>query len=162
VRDRARAARRGARTRARDLGGRGRAGRRFARGCSCAGARAGTTPVMAIRVLRGAVAGMPGLLLSAASAGDGSVRAAPAASQPMAFGAPLSEAPDPEFACDALPPLGGSATPPASCVFSTPLSPSDPAQGLITPVGSGTITGVRIRVGASTGPMSLVVLESEK
>jgi hypothetical protein len=102
------------------------------------------------------------LLLSAASAGAGSVPAAPASAQTITFGASLTEAPDPEFDCAALPLPGGFATPPSSCVLSTPLNPSDPTQGLITPVGTGTITGVRIRVGASTGPMSLVVLQSEK
>jgi hypothetical protein len=82
------------------------------------------------------------------------------------MGAPLTAPPDVSFGCRALPlPNGESDALPgdsSSCTWSTPANAVDPPEALTTPIGAGTITGVRIRVGALTGPMSLVILESQK
>jgi hypothetical protein len=49
----------------------------------------------------------------------------------------------------------------SSCTWTTPANSVNPSESLVTPGGTGTITTVRLRVGAVTGPMRLVVLNFE-
>jgi hypothetical protein len=84
----------------------------------------------------------------------------------ITFGAPLAQPPDVSFDCTALP-LGTGALEPAtgnasSCTWATASNPAQPSGGMTTPPGTGTVTAVRIRVGPTTGPMSLVVLEESR
>jgi hypothetical protein len=85
--------------------------------------------------------------------------------QTVTFGASLTRPPDAPFDCTA-PPLADGTTGPlagdnSSCTWSTPVNPTEPLEGLLTPAGDGTITAVRIRAGATTGPMAFVVLQAE-
>jgi hypothetical protein len=103
------------------------------------------------------------LLLAAAVPGTAAATIAPEAT---IIGAPLTRPPDADFGCPTLPlATGATETLPgdtSSCTWSTPASPANPEQGLTTPPGDGTITGIRLWVGPNTGPMSFVVLESER
>ncbi len=97
----------------------------------------------------------------------GALTLAPAAlAQTTTFGASLSEAPDVTFGCNAFPiGNGGTQTPlgnDSSCTWSTPTNPTSPTEGMLTPAGAGTITAVRLRVGPTTGPMAVVVLQVEE
>jgi hypothetical protein len=89
-----------------------------------------------------------------------------ASAQTITFGAPLTEPPDVSFDCTALPlPSGALGAPTgnnSSCTWATASNPARPSEGMTTPPGTGTVTAVRIRVGPTTGPMSLVVLEESK
>jgi hypothetical protein len=86
-----------------------------------------------------------------------------AAAQTTTFGASLSQAPDVGFDCTAFPiGNGGTQTPlgnDSSCTWSTPTNATAPSEGMLTPAGTGTIAAVRVRVGPTTGPMELVVLQ---
>lgn len=90
------------------------------------------------------------------------VLGAPSASaQTVTFGADLSQAPNATTDCTGNP--DGGLAPPhsSSCTWAEPVNPTAPSEGFVTPAGTGTITAVRIRVGATTGPMELVVLTFE-
>lgn len=91
------------------------------------------------------------LVLGAPSASAGAVT----------FGADLSQAPNTTIDCTGDPDGGFSITHPSSCTWAEPENPMAPSQGFVTPAGTGTITAVRIRVGATTGSMELVVLTFE-
>ncbi len=87
---------------------------------------------------------------------------APSASaQTVTFGADLSQAPNTTIDCTGDPDGGFAITHPSSCTWAEAENPTSPAEGFITPAGTGTITAVRIRVGATTGPMELAVLTFE-
>jgi hypothetical protein len=90
------------------------------------------------------------------------VLGAPAASaQTVTFGADLSQAPNAPLDCTGDPDGGFPITHPSSCTWAEPENPMAPSEGFVTPAGTGTITAVRIRVGATTGQMELVVLTFE-
>lgn len=84
-----------------------------------------------------------------------------ASAQTVTFGADLSQAPNTTIDCTGDPDGGFQITHPSSCTWAEGDNPTDPSEGFITPAGTGTITAVRIRVGATTGPMELVVLTLE-
>ena len=92
---------------------------------------------------------------------------APAAlGQTVIFGASLSQAPNTPFDCTAFP-IGNGLTQKAagndsSCTWSTPVNPTVPAEGMLTPAGVGTIKTIHLRVGATTGQMAIVVLQVEE
>jgi len=79
----------------------------------------------------------------------------------VTFGADLSQAPNTTIDCTGDPDGGSPITRPGSCTWAEGDNPTAPSEGFITPAGTGTITAVRIRVGATTGPMELVVLTLE-
>jgi hypothetical protein len=88
-------------------------------------------------------------------------------SAPVTIGADLSRAPDVAFDCSVIPFMNsvtGQLTPAPggpSCTWGSPLfdaSQSD-GGGLDVP-GTGTIDQVKLRVGASTGPMQIVILRT--
>lgn len=81
-----------------------------------------------------------------------------AAQEEVTFGASLAGAPNVTFGCVAQ----GTAGAGSSCTWTTSANPADPTEALTTPPGDGTITGVRLRVGQATGPMSLAVLQEQK
>jgi hypothetical protein len=78
-----------------------------------------------------------------------------ARAQTVTFGADVSQTPNTAFDCSQRPDGEGSIAG-GSCTWTTDDVPTDPSEGLITPAGTGTITAVRIHVGATTGPMELV------
>jgi hypothetical protein len=84
-----------------------------------------------------------------------------ASAQTVTFGAPLSQAPDTSLTCPGDPDGGFQITHPNTCTWAEGDNPTATSEGFITPAGTGTITSVRIRVGATTGPMELVVLTLE-
>ena len=79
----------------------------------------------------------------------------------MIFGASLSQAPDVSFDCSVIPyatPIRSQGT---SCTWGTPLfDVSNTSAGGLDVPGNGNVYQVRLRVGASTGPMQLVVLRT--
>jgi hypothetical protein len=78
---------------------------------------------------------------------------------PVTIGASLGQAPNVSFDCSVIPfTFPGPAPGGPSCTWGNPLIPGTSA-GLDVP-GTGTIYRVRLRVGASTGPMQLVVLRT--
>jgi hypothetical protein len=83
------------------------------------------------------------------------------ATGPMTFGASLSQAPDVTFDCSVIPYATPIPSPATSCTWGTPLFDvsSQSAGGLDAP-GNGDVYQVKLRVGASTGPMQLVVLRT--
>lgn len=116
---------------------------------------------------------MVGLAICAIALASASCAAA------QTFGDDLSLAPNVNLDCSVYPTPYGSFQGGQSCTWSTPLVPleipGDPAggggagnpsvDGLLVPQstvdnGAGTVTAVRVRVGASTGPMRVVVLEA--
>jgi hypothetical protein len=85
-----------------------------------------------------------------------------AASGQTTLGAPLTQPPDVNFDCTVIPyssgpvPVQGA----QSCSWGTPeLSQSGNAGGLVVPA-DGTISQVMVRLGASTGPMQVVILRT--
>jgi len=84
-----------------------------------------------------------------------------AGAQTVTFGADLSQAPNTTIDCTGDPDGGFPITHPGSCTWAEPVNPTAPSEGFVTPAGTGTITTVRIRVGATTGAMELVVLTFE-
>jgi len=76
------------------------------------------------------------------------------ASGPVTFGASLTEAPDVSFDCSVIPYATPLRSPGTSCTWGTPLFDvsSSSAGGLDVP-GNGNVYQVKLRVGASTGPM---------
>jgi hypothetical protein len=97
-----------------------------------------------------------GLLLAVAPA------TAAAASGPVTIGASLSQAPNVSFGCNVIPfefsaPAAGG----LSCTWGSPLfSASNVSAGGLDVPGTGTVYQVKLRVGASTGPMQLAVLRT--
>ncbi len=87
--------------------------------------------------------------------------ASSASAQTVTFGADLSQAPNTAIDCTGDPDGGFPITHPSSCTWAEAENPTAPSEGFITPAGTGTITTVRIRVGATTGSMELVVLTFE-
>jgi hypothetical protein len=81
---------------------------------------------------------------------------------PVTFGASLAQAPNVNFDCKLEPyvltPLMGNWP---SCTWGNPLfNISDASAGGLDVPGTGTVYKVKLRVGASTGPMQLVVLRT--
>jgi hypothetical protein len=77
---------------------------------------------------------------------------------PVTIGASLSQAPNASFDCTVIPfEVSGPAPGGPSCTWGNPLVPG--GSGLDVP-GTGTIYRVKLRVGASTGPMQLVILRT--
>ena len=98
------------------------------------------------------------------------VCASAAPAQTVTFGADVAnEVPQSTYDCTHFPGAFGNgvwnAVPgylnASSCTWTTPQNPVKPSEGLVTPGGTGTITTVRLRVGAVTGPMQLVVFNFE-
>jgi hypothetical protein len=122
-------------------------------------ARAGR---VAVRLGRNALVAMWALAALA-----GSAAAQTSASGPVTIGSDLSQPPDVNFDCSVIPfvnSVTGQFTPAPggpSCSWGSPLF--DPSQssalGLDVP-GDGTIYQVKLRVGASTGPMQIVILRT--
>jgi hypothetical protein len=81
------------------------------------------------------------LLLASASA-------ATAAARSVTFGASLKQAPNVSFDCSVIP-----------CAYGTPTIEGRSTGGLDAP-GTGTISQVKLRVGASTGRMQIVILRT--
>jgi hypothetical protein len=100
-------------------------------------------------------------LASAAMAMGAALLLTPAAATAQTtLGAPLSQAPDVNFDCTVIPYTSGFAQGGQSCSWGTPeLSQSGNAGGLLVPA-DGTISQVMVRVGASTGPMEVVILRA--
>jgi hypothetical protein len=93
-----------------------------------------------------------------------------AKAQTVTFGANVAtEAPQSTYDCTQEPgAFGNGAWTPvpgylndSSCTWTTPANSVNQSESLVTPGGTGTITTVRLRVGAVTGPMRLVVLNFE-
>jgi hypothetical protein len=96
----------------------------------------------------------------AAMAASAAVLAPDSAAGQTTLGAPLSQAPDVNFDCTVIPYSSGPAEGGQSCSWGTPeLSQSGNAGGLVVPA-DGTISQVMVRVGASTGPMQVVILRT--
>ncbi len=85
---------------------------------------------------------------------------AAAAAHPETIGANLRQAPDANFDCTVIPfefsapGKGGN-----SCTWGNPEVPGSALGGLDAP-GNGTITQVKLRVGATTGKMQIVILRT--
>ncbi len=108
------------------------------------------------------------IMTSAVAAGFAMLATSSAAAQTVTFGADVSQPPMATgHGCAQRPDSFGDGgwisqpTPNTSCTWTTVQNAAYPAGSLITPGGTGTITHVRIRVGASTGPMQLVVMNFE-
>jgi hypothetical protein len=85
------------------------------------------------------------------------------ASGPITFGASLTQAPNVTFDCSVIPYTNPLSSPGTSCTYGTPLfDVSNTADGGLDSPGNGTgnVYQVKLRVGASTGPMQLVVLRT--
>jgi hypothetical protein len=88
-----------------------------------------------------------------------------ALAQVTTFGADLTQPSNVAFDCSVWPvPLLGNqvgfvATGAQTCTWSSFADPASPAQGLFVPGGNGTVTQVRVKVGPTTGPMQVVVLQ---
>jgi hypothetical protein len=91
------------------------------------------------------------------------VAASPAAASPrhpVTIGASLRKAPNVKFDCSIIPfEFSGPAAGGPSCTWGNPVVPGNSTGGLDVP-GKGTIYRVKLRVGASTGPMRLVILRT--
>ncbi len=91
--------------------------------------------------------------------------AASAGAQVTTFGADLTQPDNVAFDCSVwpVPLLGGAVsfvpTGAQSCTWTTLGLPTSIAQSLFVPAGNGTVTQVRVKVGAITGPMQVVVLQ---
>lgn len=80
---------------------------------------------------------------------------------PVTFGASLSQAPNVNFDCSVIPYATPMKAPGSSCTWGTPLfDVSNSAAGGLEVPGNGTVYQVKLRVGASTGPMEIVVLRT--
>jgi hypothetical protein len=80
---------------------------------------------------------------------------------PVTFGASLAQAPDVSFDCSVIPYASPIRSPGTSCTWGTPLfDVSNASSGGLDVPGSGNVYQVKLRVGASTGPMQLVVLRT--
>jgi hypothetical protein len=101
------------------------------------------------------------LASSAAAVASAALLFTPAAATAQTtLGPPLSQAPDVNFDCTVIPYSSGFAQGGQSCSWGTPeLSQSGNAGGLLVPA-DGTISQVMVRVGASTGPMEVVILRT--
>src|SRR5437763_14846999 len=93
--------------------------------------------------------------------------AVPAAAQVTTFGADLTLPDNVSFDCSVWPvPLVGFVpTGATSCTWSFAFVPDlahgqTTAPGLFVPAGNGTVTQVRVKVGATPGPMRIVVLQA--
>src|SRR5689334_20260457 len=84
-----------------------------------------------------------------------------AAAQVTTFGADLTLPANVTFDCSVwpVPTVGLVPTGAQSCTWSTISVGQSMTQGLFVPAGNGTVTGVRIKAGATTGPMQIVVLQ---
>jgi hypothetical protein len=92
------------------------------------------------------------LLVVAATCGDAGA---------VTFGADLSLAANTGFDCTVWPVIGSFVASNAqTCTWSSFAVPADLTQGLIVPAGDGTVTQVRVKVGASTGQMQVVVFQA--
>ncbi len=94
------------------------------------------------------------------------VIASQARAQAVTFGASLEQAPSAPFDCTKFP-IGNGSTQnvignDSSCTWSTPVNPTVPQEGLLTPAGTGTIRAIHLRVGSTTGQMAIVVLQVEE
>lgn len=99
-----------------------------------------------------------GVVLAALSALTPAVASA---SGPVTFGASLAQAPDVNFDCSVIPYATPIRSPGTSCTWGTPLfDVSNTSAGGLDVPGNGNVYQVRLRVGASTGPMQLVVLRT--
>jgi hypothetical protein len=88
---------------------------------------------------------------------------AAARAQVVTFGGDLSLPDNVTFDCSLMPSgRGFVATGVGSCTWSSFAVPQNRAQGLVVPSGNGTVTQARIKVGATTGPMQVVVLEAQR
>jgi hypothetical protein len=91
--------------------------------------------------------------------------AVPAGAQVTTFGADLTLPANVTFDCSVwpVPLLGGGVwlvpTGAASCTWTTFSVGASLTQGLFVPAGNGTVTQIRLKVGATTGPMQIVVLQ---
>ena len=80
-----------------------------------------------------------------------------------AAGASLTQAPDVSFDCSVIPYTKPIPSPGTSCTWGTPLfDVSNSSAGGLDVPGNGNVYQVKLRVGATTGPMQLVVLEMAK
>src|SRR2546427_8592875 len=88
--------------------------------------------------------------------------ARPASAQVTTFGGDLALPDNVTFDCSVwpVPLIGLVPTGAQSCTWSTFGVPQNLAEGLLVPAGNGTVTQVRIKVGAITGPMQVVVLQA--
>lgn len=86
--------------------------------------------------------------------------AAATPTHPVTIGANLKTAPNVNFDCSVIPfEFSQFGTGGPSCAWGTPLVPGTSTGGLDVP-GTGTIFQVKLRVGAITGPMQLVILRT--
>jgi hypothetical protein len=91
--------------------------------------------------------------------------AASAGAQVTTFGMDLGQPANVTFDCSVwpVPLLGGGVgfvpTQAQTCTWTTLGVPANAAQTLFVPAGNGTVTQVRVKVGAITGPMQVVVLQ---
>lgn len=89
------------------------------------------------------------------------VMPAVANASPVTFGASLTQAPDVSFDCSVIPYATPIRSPGTSCTWGTPLfDVSNSSAGGLDVPGNGNVYQVKLRVGASTGPMRLVVLRT--
>ncbi len=90
------------------------------------------------------------------------VLALPANAQVTTFGADLSQPDNVTFDCSVWPVPGVGLVPTGaqSCTWSSDVIPQNLSQSLIVPAGNGTVTQARVKVGVTTGPMQVVVLQA--